>query len=226
MKYNLWKVVVVMFIMIMSVKMAQAVDNTPPPEALDAAKAAIGAFFGNADQEKLENFGFNNHEEFKNAYIGDGFKVYFLHPGTVLNTIHASSLLSIAIDTNNWQFLILSIRGVACLVTVDYIDNQWIAVSVGGAGLAKQLHEMIQTWPKSDGYEVALIKSLQAKSDFLEVYQDKKQIGIVPLTSVNIALNRANGENTMMLKADDILETLSPVVKQNLIQFGAKDRLK
>ena len=77
-------------IMIMGVKMAQAVDNTPSPEALDAAKAAIGAFFGNADQEELENFGFNNHEEFKNAYIGDGFKVYFLHLGTVLNTIHAS----------------------------------------------------------------------------------------------------------------------------------------
>jgi hypothetical protein len=223
MKCNLWKVWVVMFIMIIGVKIAQAVDNTPPLAALDAAKVAMDNFLGNADQEELVKFGFNNREELKNAYIGSVFKVHFLHPMTVINTMHASSLHSISDDTSIWQFLILSMQGAACLVTVDYIENQWIAVSVGGTGLAAQLHEMTQTWPKSSGYELALIKSLQAKSDFMEVYQDKKELGVVPLTSANIALNRENVESAMMFKADDILETLSPIVKQNLIQFGAEN---
>jgi hypothetical protein len=213
----------VMFIMIMGVNMAQAVDNTPPAAALDAAKAAMGDFLGNADQEELSRFGFNSREEFENAYIGEAFKVHYLHPDAVINTRHASSLLSIADNANVWQFTLLSPRGPACLVTVEYVNNQWIGISVGSAGLANQLYDIIQTWPKSSGYDYALIVSLQAKSDFLEVYQDNKDLGIVPLTSANVALNRENVESAMILKADDVLENLAPIVKQNLTQFGAEN---
>lgn len=223
MKFNLWKVMVVMFILMLGVPMAHAVDNSPPVAALEAAKAAVGAFLGKADQQELSQFGFNNQEEFKNAYIGDVFRVHFLQPDAVLNTRNASSLLSVAEDTNLWQFLVLTTQGPACLVTVDYIGNAWTAVSIGGSGLAKQLYDMVQAWPKSGGYELALIKSLQAKSDFLEVYQNSKELGIVPLTSANIAFNRENVESAMMLRADDVLETLSPVVRQNLAQFGAEN---
>jgi hypothetical protein len=211
-----------MVILTMGATMAQAVDNMPPAAAMAAAKAALGTFLGNADSEELLKFGFNNREEFNNARIGEVFKVYLLLPHAVINTMHADSLLSVADDSSIWQFMVLSPRGAACLVTVDYIDNKWIAVSVGATGLATQLHEMVQKWPKSGGYEVALIKSLQAKSDFLEVYQDKKALGIVPLTSAKIAMDRQDVMTATMLKADDILETLSPVVKQNLKQFGAE----
>jgi hypothetical protein len=223
MKCNLYKILVLLFILTVGVQMAQAVDNTPPEAAMDAAKAAMGTYLGNADQEELAKFGFNSREEFNHAAVGDVFKVHFLQPHAVLNTIHADSLLSVSDDTSIWQFLVLSTQGAACMVTVDNIDNQWIAVSVGGAGLAKQLYEMIQTWPKSGGYELALIKSLQAKSDFLEVYQNQKLLGIIPLVSAKIAMDRQNMKTTVMLTADDILETLVPVVKQNLKQFGTEN---
>lgn len=218
MKNYLWKIMIVMFILVMSTRVTQAVDNTPPAGALEAAKAAVSAFLGNSDQEELSKFGFNNREEFNKANVGDAFNVHFLSPDAVLNTKHAPTLLSVSDNTNIWQFLVTTEQGAACLVTVDIVGNKWTATTVGGTGLAKQLYEMIQAWPKSSGYEVVLIKSLQARSDFIEVYFENKNVGIVTLTSANVALNRDNAESALLLKADDVLEPLAPIIRQNLIQ--------
>ena len=101
---------------------------------------------------------------------------------------------------------------------MEYLDNQWVAVSFSGAELSKQLHDIVETYPRSEGYAHALIRSLQARSDFVEIYQNGKQIGIVPLVSAKVAMGKEGGKEDMMLQADEILRTLTPIVKENLRQ--------
>jgi hypothetical protein len=52
----------------------------------------------------------------------------------------------------------------------------------------------------------------------MEIYQNGKQIGIVPLVSAKIAMGKEGGKEGVMLQADEILRTLTPIVKENLRQ--------
>jgi hypothetical protein len=101
------------------------------------------------------------------------------------------------------------------------MNNTWTPVSIGAAGLAKELQAVIEAWPVSSGYSYRLIRVYQAKAEFIELSHSDKVIGIVSLGSLNAAIG---ARKKVFDPADirdpiDILSALRPAVQMNLQGF-------
>lgn len=203
---------------LLGLNLAVAAVDAPPAEVLQAATEGIPLFLGNSSPEELSRFGFADLAEVKAASIGEAFSVYTITPDNILrrNEIHA--LAAIAEPTGSWQVLVYSAQSPACLVTVDRVNGRWEAVSIGSSGLARQLHNFIQSWSRADGYGYQLIRIYQARSDFLELHRANAYLGIVPLVSARMAmgLEKARFDTTDFYTPMDVIYSIAPVVSENL----------
>jgi hypothetical protein len=72
-------------------------------------------------------------------------------------------------------------------MTVDRMDGEWRAVSLGASELAQQLTALMLRWPESS-HRLRFIRVYQANADFVEVARGGQVLGVVPLLSARISL--------------------------------------
>ncbi len=209
-------VVLFLVVMLPSVVAAQAIPST---EIVIAARERLTTFLHEIKAPNLDRFGFYSQADISGAEIGPAFQVFTVPPDKILNYDPSSSdLSSLIVPTNLWQFLITSQGNPRSLLTVDFFNDQWTAVSIGASGLAMQLSKITEAWPVSAGYRFRLIKVYQAKSDLLEISLRDKVVGIVPLLSARMALGFAKEDFDPLGLEDstNILINLKPVVEKSL----------
>lgn len=163
-------------------------NEKPSDELINAATEGIKAFLKDVPPQHLHRFGFQSKEEVDTAVLGQEFRIYTIPPDTILQNNLTGDVSSLAIPTNKWEFLILNGEKTAARVSVDLVDGKWTAVSVGASILADQLEKIILAWPSSADYNYRIIRINQISSDFVEISQKGRIIGICPLVSARLAM--------------------------------------
>jgi len=215
---------IALFLFIFSIGPGQGmatVEDEPSQEVVRAAENGLTAFVKNPEISNLDRLGFisvNGQAARDDAIIGKGFRIYTVPPQKILDEKEEVDLYSEAVPQTQWQFLIETQGKAVSLMTIDRMGDQWEAVSIGSAGLADQLKQLLQAWPPSDGYDHRLIRIYQAKSDFLAISKDNKVLGIIPMTSGRIAMNLEGGAfNTGDLRSsEEIVESIREAVMENM----------
>jgi hypothetical protein len=196
---------------------AAAAEDVPADEIVQVAREGVKAFLRGIPVGKLQQFGFASQEEADAFVLGKGFRIYAIPPATILDEGVAGDLISLAVPTDLWQFLITSRGRPKAIVTVDRVGDTWMAVSLGAAGLAGQWGKLMKAWPPSEGHTFRVVRVYQAKSDFVEISRERKSVGVLPMTSAKVALGLAEDLSPAHLStARDLLDKIRPVVRRNI----------
>jgi hypothetical protein len=197
--------------------------DVPPGEVSRAADEGLTTFLKDKPTSARQYLGFQMQEDIDAAVLGQGFPIYTIPPATFLNGDLSQDLQSLIVPTGFWQFLIMSGGATKALLTVAPVNGVWTPVSIGAAGLAREIGTLMETWPPSDGYSYRIIRVYQAKSDFAELFKDGGVVGVVPFGS-SLATTRGSAQggavqqysSTTILYAKDLLISLRPAVISNL----------
>ena len=193
-------------------------DQAPPPAVANAAEQGVRIFVKDPQARNLNLYGLSDKEQADKAVLGQGFQVFSIPPDLLFSRESSQDTDVPAVSTNTWQFLIVTGGKAASLLTVNFFNGQWTPVSIGASGLAVEVAALLEAWPSSAGYRCKLIKVYQAKSDFMEILQGERSLGIVPFTSCRIAMGLEDRDfNPSDLRdSREILSKLRPVVKTNV----------
>jgi hypothetical protein len=165
----------------------------------------------------LHNLGFKSQSDLDNAYAGEGFQVFTIPPDRLLNKNFPQDLAALVIQTNQWQFLVMSTDGAKALLAVDIMNNTWTPVSIGAAGLAKELSAIMDAWPESSGYAYRFITVNEANAEFIELSQGSKVLGIVPLGTAKKGYSSAD-----IKSPQDMLPGLRQAAQENIRAWQQK----
>jgi hypothetical protein len=199
-----------------------------PPVPAEIRSAAAGGLkeFLNADAGKgLDRLGFAaGGSDVAGATVGDGFQVYKVDPNRLVNNANATTFDQVVDASNMWQLLVVNGTQPKSMITVDQMNGAPTAVSLGASGLADQLNALLVRWPAAI-YTLRFIMSRQASSELVEVSQDGKVLGAVPLLSARVAL-RAGGnfDPNDLWPVERVIAQLRPIVKAAMVNNGAVKR--
>jgi hypothetical protein len=194
--------VLFILIIVFQLPLLSFAGDTPSQDIMDAAQKGMGIFVKETDGVSL----------------GKAFHVYTIAPYDILNEDLAQDIQSNATPTSQWQTMILKEGEAISLLTVDLVNEKWMPVSLGAAGLASQLSGILETWPESEGYDYRLIRIYQATSDIIELTQGGNLLGFIPLGTARVSIGLAEQEfNAQNLRtASEIIEVVQPIVEKNL----------
>jgi len=121
-----------------------------------------------------------------------------------------------------WYFPVQIAGQPRAILVVDWLDNQWQAVSLGYAGLAKELGVLSRQWNASQGYNPMLIVVFQAKQYLFTVPEKDSQNLTRLVTQERMATGQIKttgnpaGDYATLGTAAGVIEQLNPVVKDAL----------
>lgn len=191
--------------------------ETVPQEVAQAAMDGLSSFLKAIPATELAHYGFSSEENLSKATLGAAFRVYTITPDKILNFDPQMELSALITPTELWFFPVLYDREVRTILTVDKMNGEWQAVAIGSSGLARQLKNVADEWPESEGYEFKFIRIYQAQSDLM-VLSKKGMTKIFPLESARISLKltKIGKEEEGLHNIVDIIPKLIPVVRQNI----------
>lgn len=174
--------------------------DTPSPDVIKAAEHGLVAFLG-------------DNVSARDMKLGASFHIHTIAPAFDADT---ATLDSLAFPTGNWRFLVLSGNEPFAMLTVAQMDGKWQAVSIGGAGIAKELFQVTNRWPAGEGYTYRFIRIFQARSDFIEISHHKQLSGFVPLTSSRISFQLpGHFDPATMMRNSEIFPQLKDIMSKH-----------
>ncbi len=151
-------------------------------------------------------------EDLLQARIGFGFEVHTVAPSAVLA---GSSLETEAIGTGHWRFVILVANRAVGLMDVARQDGAWTAVGFGGAGLARELDDLVSFHKANRAGSLRFIRIYQAGSDLLEV-GTSSGARYVPMSAARASLKMAlPGAGQGLVGAEELMPSLQHAVRSN-----------
>jgi hypothetical protein len=158
-----------------------ALAETAPPEAIAAAQAGLLPFLELITPEDMGNFGFITGDKISDAVLGTPFQLYTITPTKLLNAEEDTPVSTLISPTGSWLFPIVLDSRSRAILTVEEMDGEWQAVTMGKAGLAGEMEKLNGQWPKAKGYEPKLIAIYQAASYFFTIPEQDNE-NFTPLT--------------------------------------------
>ena len=146
-----------------------AFGETAPPEVMAAAEAGLLPFLKSFPSEELGNFGFSPGDKISETVLGAPFQLYTITPDKLLYAKDDTPVSGLISPTGQWLFPIVLEDKSRAILTVEQMDGEWVAVSMGMAGLAVEMEKLNRQWPKAKGYEPKLIAIYQAASFFFTI---------------------------------------------------------
>ena len=188
-----------------------------PREAVQAAHDRLEFFLKAIPVNDLSHYGFSAEEDLANATLGDPVRVYTISPDGLFGYTEKMELSSLLSPTDLWFFPVLYLGDVRTILTVDKMNGELKAVAIGSSGLARQLKEVQDTWPESEGYEHTFVRIFQAQADFVILFKEES-VKMVPLESAKVALklDKTGKEAYRLYNASDLLPELIPLVRWNI----------
>ncbi|HEY6872002.1 MAG TPA: hypothetical protein VI298_04645 [Geobacteraceae bacterium] len=188
-----------------------------------AAREGMKAFLRPDRLDYLHYHGFESQADLENAVLGEGFEVFTIPPGKLLDESAPLDLQTLVTSTNSWDFLIVVGKKAKAVVTVGLDGGEWMPLEFGSSELADQLSDFLAAWPASSGYRYRFIRIPSALSGLIELSKEDKVVGIVPLTDF---LAMTKGRTTEAFNPSDVrdpkevLTALRLVVKKSLRKRG------
>lgn len=190
-----------------------------PSAAKIAAKEGLLAFLKAIPAEELEYFNFAEQGEVDQAKLGDPFMIYTISPDQILNYAVGTDVESIITPTNVWLFPVISNGAARTLLTMDFMDGNWRAVSIGGSGVAKEWDTIIRDSSVEGEPIYKFVRIYQAVADLVLV-SDMQESRMVPLKSACISLELEEKET---YEPSKIILGIQETVRQNLEIFKTVD---
>ena len=153
-----------------------------------AAQNGIKRFLKNLEPKTLSHFGFSNQAEVDAAVIDEGFQLNSFYFTKGHHSSQLQNLSSLSVPKECWNFIVMNQDQAVALITIAKRNGQWVSVSIGCQGLAKQLHKILESWPRADGYRLKHIRISRFKSDCVEIIHKGKSLGLIPLSSARHAM--------------------------------------
>ncbi len=187
--YFLLTTLFVGFLMVFSLQIPGfAQDQVVSKDMFVAAQKGIKHFLKNLDPKILLHFGFSNQAEVDAAVIDEGFQLNSFYFSEGHDSSQLQNLSSLSVPKECWNFIVMKKDQAVALITIAKRNDQWAPVSIGCHGLAKQLQKILESWPRVDGYRLKHIRISRFKSDFVEIQQKGKSLGLIPLSSAKLAM--------------------------------------
>jgi len=186
-----------------------AAEEVPPAGAIQAAEKGIARFPSAIPGQTA----------LVNAKLQNGFQVYTVSPTELMES---SNIGSIIVPTGVWRFVVLSNDQPAALITVQQVNGQWTAVSMGGAALAVEMNKVMEKWSQTDGYTHRFVRIYQARADFVEISRAsaEREPGFVPLTSSRVALGiTGQFDPQTVIYNSEFITSLKEIVDSNVKMF-------
>lgn len=215
--------IILVFVFTLIVPCLATAGDAPPDDIKKAAREGINVLLkGRQADVRLHNLGFESQADIDSAELGEGFQIFTIDPNKLLDESASQDVQDLVIPTSEWLFLVQAGGKANSLLKVSFLDGKWTHVGIGSSRLAKELSGFLAAWPASSGYQYRFIRVYQAASDFIELSQGGKVIGIISLTSLRVdKKGRKPGEFTPHDLRDpkEVLSDLRPAVKMNIEMY-------
>ena len=195
-----------------------------PPAAKAAAEKGFRSLLEAIPPDALSHFNFSNTDEMRQAILGEGFRVHTLPPELILSYDGSATIQEMIRPTSMWFFPVISKGQIRTLVTIDMVENEYKAVSIGGSGLSRQWARAQEMRPSSGGYERVFVRVYQAASDFV-VISDTVETKMASLQAQEEKTLTAGGELTLHDPADVIMG-LQGIVRENIDAARLMDEIQ
>lgn len=124
----------------------------PQNPIVEAAENGLAGYLAKIPDEARTLMGFTETDDFEKAELGEPFNLYLLGAKELRSNLTAHDVEDILTQTNLWFFPVLIDESAKCLLLVSYFKDQWQAVSIGSAPLAKEAYFIQKHWPSEQGY--------------------------------------------------------------------------
>ena len=195
-----------------------------PPAAKAAAETGFRSLLEAIPPDALSHFNFSNTDEVSQAILGEGFRVHTIPPEFILSYDGNTSIQEMIRPTSMCFFPVISNGQTRTLVTVDLVDKEYKAVSIGGSGLSRQWTRAQEMHPSSGEYERVFVRVYQAAADFV-VMSDTVETKLASLQAQVGKTLMAREELTLHDPADVIRGLQSPV-RENIDAARLMDEIQ
>ena len=103
------------------------------------------------------------------ACLGTPVLLQAIKPSALSSNQVSDTVSSVAAETSMWFFPVLIGAEVKAMLVVDRLDNEWKAVSLGYAPLAREWNQVLNQWPATKGFHPRLVASFQAPQFYFTV---------------------------------------------------------
>lgn len=203
-----------MFLLLLCPGFTGLTAEEPPDAVVRAAEKGVCAF--TAPGKSLEGAPFQRTARtgLDNAELRKGFRMFTAAPVQLMNSQGFTPAIT---PMEVWRFVLVNENRPTALLTVALVNGQWTAVSVGGAGLAAEVHAVMQKYPAEKGYSMRFVRIFQARADFIEITLTGKVLGFVPLTASRRAFGlEGKFDPGALLHESEILPQLKQRVDEGL----------
>jgi hypothetical protein len=195
-------------------------ESTVPQEVWDAANEGLGPFLQAIPADNSEVYGFPASGNLEQATLAQPYRVMTILPEALFGLTATDDIRSAVTATDMWLFPIVQGNQPRAILTVDNMNGEWRAVSIGSAAIARELNQIGQSWP--DGrFERSLIRVFQATSDVMLVIENDV-VDVVPFESAtkSLRLEELGRGASQRYTVSEIVTRLVPAVQQNINQYS------
>lgn len=210
--------VLLAFVIALSAPCLATNGNGPSDDIKNAAKEGIKFHLKDARFDQGgRNMGFESQDDIDNADLGEGFQIYTIDTNKLLDESAPQDLQSLVTTRNQWEFLVQTGGKAKSLLTVYSAGKKWKTGAVRPSELVKEMSGFLAAWPASSGYQYRFIRVFPI-SDFIELSQDGKVLGLFSLNSLTRKPGRTSGKFTAqdLLDPQEVLSNLRVSIKQNI----------
>ncbi len=194
----------------------------PPAEVLQAAESGLPEFLVKIPLPEMEGYGFAGTDDLGAATLGAPYLLHQITPAALATYKAGEPVASMLSPTTLWYFPVLVAGQIKAVLVVDRLDGQWQAVSLGYAGLARELGLMGQRWKTMPDCNPVLVVVYQARQ-YLFTVPEKDAVNLTPLTVAQAQSGKAAGADYAVLgNAADVITGLQAVVRDTLNESKLK----
>jgi len=189
-----------------------------PEAVLAAAEVGLPKFLGFVPLDELEHYGFRDAAELNRASLGSGFLVHTMMPVDILAFADGDADGVPVRATRMWLFPVMCDGTPRTLLTVDWMENGWEAVNLGGVSPGPEMIELAGRYPESAGSELAYVRVFQTGSQFVMVAAEGRS-RLIPLEWTARSLGMIEADEPFFYREMDISEVtafLAPHVRGSL----------
>lgn len=211
---------IISFILFLGVALSGSTfADTAPPEAIAAAQAGLLPFLELITPDDMGNFGFIPGDTISDAGLGTPFQLYTITPTKLLNAEDDTPVSTLISPTGQWFFPIVLEGKSRAILTVERMEEEWQAVTMGKAGLAGEMEKLNRQWPKAKGYAPKLIVIYQAASYFFTLPEEESE-NFTPLTFEGVGFagyrQKTEPEYSSTTTLSSMLGPLKDTVEENI----------
>ena len=140
-----------------------------PREILSAATNGLPGFLAQIPAQAKALYGFEAGDDLSRCHLGAPLQQHTITPASLKKATANPAVSSVVSDTSMWFFPVMLGAETKAMLVVDHMPDGWKAVSLGYAGLARELNAIRAQWPESKGFHPRLIVVFQAKQYFFSV---------------------------------------------------------